>query len=101
MPDNAAVAFRLARGFAPHEAGVGHGAYEAKLVVLFFFSSTSSAANMSVPGAIPVMNVVYPSAIARSITSAKSGFISSSEYLSFSGRCPVKQQQCKFISFCT
>lgn len=36
MPDNAAVALRLARGFAPHEAGVGHGAYEAKLVVLFF-----------------------------------------------------------------
>lgn len=65
----------------------------------FFFSSTISAAHISVPFAIPVIKVTYPSAIALSIAFSKRCFTSFSERLNFSGRCPVKQHLCNRFSF--
>ncbi len=55
---------------------------------------TISPAQMSTPRAIPVIKVTNPSSIAWRIATSRSFFISASGRVSFSGRCPVKQQRC-------
>ena len=59
---------------------------------------TTSAATMSTPQAVPLMNVCKPSSMALLISRSNSTLYASSLQWSFSGRCPVKQHRCFLFS---